>query len=61
MAIRASIALGVRGKAKLRVIQHHRLAEFERVFTAYLEGTTSAEHVTTRAKKMLEIGLPRLQ
>ena len=49
----------VTGPARLKILQLHRLIEFERVFTAYLEGKTTSEHVTARVKKMLEVGLPR--
>ena len=55
------ITTGVSDKAALRLIQLHRLLEFERVFTLYLEGKTSAAHVKARAAKMLEVGLPRLK
>jgi len=56
-----SVATGIRGRARLRVIQLHRLLEFEKVFSAYLEGKASAVYVKVRAKKMLEVGLPRLR
>jgi len=48
-------------RARQGALQLHRLAEFERVFSLYLEGKTSAAHVQTRAKAMLEAGLPRLR
>ena len=50
-----------KSKAKLQNIKLHRLLEFERVFTAYLEDKASAEHVTARARKILKVGLPRLK
>ena len=53
-----AITTGVRGLAKLKVVQLHRLLEFERVFTQYLEGKTTAAHVKARAIKMLAVGLP---
>ncbi len=46
------------GRARIKIMQLHRLLEFERVFTMYLEGKVTSEYVTIRAKKMLEIGLP---
>ena len=55
------IATGFHGKGKLEVIKLHRLVEFERVFSLYLEGKTTAAHVQARAKAMLEVGLPRLK
>ena len=55
------IATGKRGGARFRLVKLHRLLEFERVFTAYLEGKTSADHVTARAKEMLEVGVPRFK
>ena len=61
MVNKDSIAPGRKGEARLQVIRLHRLLEFERVFTLYLEGKTGADHVTARAKKMLEVGLPRLK
>ena len=61
MVDKDTIAPGRKGEAKLQVIRLHRLLEFERVFTLYLEGKTNADHVTARAKKMLEVGLPRLK
>jgi hypothetical protein len=55
------VATGFHGKGKLEVIKLHRLVEFERVFSLYLEGKTTAAHVQARAKAMLEVGLPRLK
>ncbi len=49
---------GARGRGRLRLLQCHRLVEFERVFSLYLEGKTDAGHVKARAKAMLEAGLP---
>jgi hypothetical protein len=48
-------------KARQATLKLHRLAEFERVFSLYLEGKTTAQHVTNRAKAMLAAGLPRLR
>ena len=56
-----NIATGSRDRGKLRLMQLHRLLEFERSFTLYLEGKVSAARVAARAKKMLEVGLPRLK
>ena len=39
----------------------HRLLEFEKAFDAYLEGKVNADFVRERAKKMLQIGLPRFK
>ena len=55
------IATGIKGRDRLKVIQLHRLLEFERAFTLYLEGKVSSVYVTARAKKMLEVGLPKLK
>lgn len=54
------IAPGIHGKQRLSVLRLHRLAEFQRVFDLYLDGKTSSEHVTRRAKLMLAVGLPKL-
>lgn len=43
---------------KLRLVQIHRLIEFERVFSLYLDGKADAGYVAERAKKMLAVGLP---
>ncbi len=56
-----AIAPGRKGEARLPIIRLHRLLEFERVFTLYLEDKTSADHVTARARKMLGVGLSRLK
>jgi len=56
-----SKATDKRSSAKLSMIRLHRLLEFKRVFSLYLEGKTSANHVIARAKKMLEVGLPHLK
>ena len=56
-----NIATGSRDRGKLRLMQLHRLLEFEKSFTLYLEGKVSAARVAARAKKMLEVGLPRLK
>lgn len=53
-----SIASGLKGHKRLKVIQAHRLLEFERVFSLYLDGKATAGQVKERAKKMLECGLP---
>jgi hypothetical protein len=50
-----------KGKGRYAALRLHRLAEFERVFSLYLEGKTTAAHVTARARAMLEAGLPRLR
>lgn len=55
------IATGAKGGGRYSLLKLHRLLEFERVFTLYLQGKTSAAHVTARAKKMLEVGLPRFK
>ena len=55
------IAPGIHGRERLEVVRLHRLLEFERVFSLYLEGKVPASRVTERAKLMLEIGLPRLR
>jgi hypothetical protein len=54
-------AVSGKGKNRYAALKLHRLAEFERVFSLYLEGKTTAAHVTSRAKAMLAVGLPRLK
>jgi len=48
----------IKGGQRLKLLQYHRLIEFERVFSLYIEGKTSADRVRDRANKMLEVGLP---
>jgi len=55
------ITTGVRGKARKRILQLHRLLVFEQTFNDYLAGKCSAERVTNRARKMLECGLPNFK
>lgn len=47
-----------RGPGRLRLLQAHRLLEFERTFSLYLAGRASAAEVKRRATKMLACGLP---
>jgi hypothetical protein len=49
----------IRGRGRKVLLQYHRLYEFERVFSDYVAGRTTADHVRVRAKLMLEAGLPR--
>lgn len=53
-----SIAPGLRGRERLAVMRLHRLLEFEAAFDGYLQGQVSAAVVSSRARKMIEIGLP---
>lgn len=53
-----AIAPGVHGRTRLRLLQLHRLLEFEAAFDGYLRGECTAEFVKVRAKKMLACGLP---
>lgn len=55
---RTGIATGTHGRAKLRLMQCHRLVMFQQAFDLYLSGGCSAAYVTARARKMLDIGLP---
>lgn len=55
------IDTGIRGRARLKLIQLYRPWEFERTFTLYQEGKVSSVYVTVRVKKMLEIKIPRLK
>ena len=48
-------------KDRLGALRLHRLAEFERAFNGYLEGRVPAAMVREWARKMLEVGLPRLK
>lgn len=50
-----------RDRGKLKLVQIHRLLEFEKVFSDYLEGKATAAQVVARAKKMLAVGLPQLK
>jgi len=56
-----SLYPGYQGRGRRRLIQIHRLLEFEAAFDSYLAGKVSADFVKQRAKKMLEIGLPRFK
>jgi hypothetical protein len=47
-----------KGRGRVKLLQYHRLYEFERTFTAYLEGQATAAEVKRRADLMLKIGLP---
>lgn len=54
------IATGVHNdRARVKLLQLHRLLQFEEAFSSYLEGTATASHVALRAKKMLQAGLPQ--
>jgi len=57
----SSLAPGIKGNARLGILKLHRLAEFQVVFDLYLDGRATAAAVTARARKMLEVGLPRLR
>jgi len=52
---------GLKGNYRRAALKLHRLAEFDLAWDAYLSGRVSAVFVTYRAKKMLEVGLPRLK
>lgn len=56
--VEQGIAPGAHGRARLRLVQMHRLIMFEEVFSDYLEGKATAERVRERARKMLAVGLP---
>ena len=49
----------IKGRLRLKRLRIHRLLEFQRAFDLYLEGMADADYVKARAKKMLEVGLPR--
>jgi hypothetical protein len=55
------IATGIKGRARWKSLQLHRLLEFEKVWDDYLTGRATAAQVRDRAKKMLAVGLPRLR
>jgi len=55
------IFTGLKGNRRRVALKLHRLAEFDLAWDAYLNGRVSAVFVTYRAKKMLEVGLPRLK
>jgi hypothetical protein len=59
MANGALYGSNMRGRGRRVLLRYHRLFEFERVFSDYIEGKTTADHVRQRAKLMLEAGLPR--
>lgn len=52
------MATGVRGNGRVRLLQAHRLIEFQKSFDDYLCGRCDAARVTRRARLMLAIGLP---
>jgi hypothetical protein len=45
----------IKGGKRWRLLSQHRLQEFERVFDKYVKGKTSAEHVSSRARKLKSI------
>jgi len=47
-----SILPRIKGGKRWRLLSQHRLREFERVFDRYVSGQTSAEHVSSRARKL---------
>ncbi len=53
-----SIGQGLRGQARKRLMQIHKLSEFGIVFDRYLNGQCGPDLVKKRAKKMLQAGLP---
>lgn len=53
-----SIGQGLKGSARKKLMQLHRLSEFGLAFDRYLRGECSAGTVKLRAEKMLAIGLP---
>lgn len=55
----AGIAVGARGAVRLGLVRLHRLAEFARVFTMYLDGKAEADEVVMRFNKLLAVGLPQ--
>lgn len=57
----SSLFNGLRGKARITALRLHRLAEFDRIFSLYLDGKATTAEVEARAKKMLEVGLPTLK
>lgn len=59
MAKAPIVPTAVRGAPRVALLRLHRLLEFERVFSLYLEGKTSAQHVRKRAELMLAVGLPK--
>ena len=48
-----------KGYLRLEVMRIHRFMAFYEAFDAYLEGRATAKRVSYRAKKMLEVGLPK--
>ena len=53
-----SLAPGAKGGVRLKVLQLHRLLQFQETFDKYLQGKVPASYVRLRAQKMLEVGLP---
>ncbi len=49
------------GPVRHTLLQLHRLEEFSVAFDKYLAGEVPASLVKARARKMLEVGLPRLK
>ena len=55
------VAKGIGSRTRLRLIQLHRLIEFERVFNLYLKVKATSAQVKKRARLVLRCGLPRLR
>ena len=46
-------------RLRIKVLQEHRLQQFEVTFDKFIAGRVPASYVATRASKMLEIGISR--
>ena len=55
------ISKGVDGKARLQLLRMHRLLVFHQAFSDYLAGKVLGTYVAERARKMVEVGLPKLR
>ncbi|MDD5701315.1 MAG: hypothetical protein PHU23_04605 [Dehalococcoidales bacterium] len=51
---------GLRGQTRHELLQIHRVTIFTLALNDYLKGRISAAVLRGRAKKMIEVGLPRM-
>jgi len=50
-----SLAPGIRGKARKRIIEQHRLIKLLQAYEGYVQGKDSFNYVRQRAKKFVQI------
>ena len=54
---RMGVTTGLEGKERDAVLRFHRIEEFEKTWTGYLNGTCPAYLVKERAEKMFQLGM----